>query len=166
MSDKQGQANRYAQAVVAAMLERWQEALGQADSLISANHALVGDGDALISAMPAGTPSEILNMLRLLAQEGDLDLLSEVGGALAELTSGSRAPVKAEVTSAKELSATEQEQLRQSLAARYGEGLLFAFGVDPSLLGGLRVRVGDRLIDNSVASRMSKLRESIASAVR
>ena len=166
MSDKQGQANRYAQAVVAAMLERWQDALGQADSLISSDKRLAADGDALAAAMPKGTPAEILNMLKLVAQQGDLDLLPTIGGALAELTSGSRAPMKAEITSAIELSATAQEKLRNSLTQEYGEGLIFSFHADPSLLGGLRVRVGDRLIDNSVASRMGKLRETIATAVR
>jgi ATP synthase F1 delta subunit len=80
--------------------------------------------------------------------------------------SGQTAPVKAEITSAVELSADDQEQIRQSLVKQYGDGLVFTFQVDPTLLGGLRVRVGDRLMDNSVASRLTKLRESIASVVR
>jgi ATP synthase F1 delta subunit len=85
---------------------------------------------------------------------------------LTDAASGQASPIKAEITSAVELSADEQEQIRRSLAKQYGEGLVFAFEVDPSLLGGLRVRVGDRLMDNSVASRLSKLRESITSVVR
>lgn len=63
-------------------------------------------------------------------------------------------PTKAEVTSAAELSGEEKEQLQRSLAAEYGDGLVFSFSVDPSLMGGLRVRVGDRLIDSSIATRL------------
>ena len=55
---------------------------------------------------------------------------------------------------------------RKRLIAEHGEGLSFTFDVDPALLGGLRVRVGDRLIDNSVASRLATLRESLSSVVR
>jgi F-type H+-transporting ATPase subunit delta len=99
-------------------------------------------------------------------QEGTLDQLADVSTALGRVVSGQQAPVKAEVASAVELSEQEKESLRQSLARQFGTDLTFAFSVDPSLLGGLRVRVGDRLIDTSVASRLTALRESLASAVR
>jgi F-type H+-transporting ATPase subunit delta len=70
------------------------------------------------------------------------------------------------VTSAIELSDEEKQQIRQRLIAEHGEGLTFTFAVDPALLGGLRVRVGDHLVDNSVASRLATLRESLSSVVR
>jgi F0F1-type ATP synthase delta subunit len=49
---------------------------------------------------------------------------------------------------------------------QFGADLTFTFRVDPALLGGLRVRVGDSLMDTSVASRLTALRESLTSAVR
>jgi F-type H+-transporting ATPase subunit delta len=175
--DKQAQAQRYAQAVYQAMLEQWQSALNQVQAVLSKDQALaatLADGSknfserakALEAALPKGTPSEIKNLLKVMLQDGNLDLLSDVGSSLGRIVSGQQAPVKAEITSAVELSDKEKEALRQSLAKQFGGDLAFSFYVDPALLGGLRVRVGDRLIDTSVASRLTALRESLASAVR
>lgn len=161
MSDKSARANQYATAIVAAMLDRWQTALGQA-----AEAAGRGSKADVVDALPAGAPAEIVNTLRLMQKQDDLDLIKDVAAALAQTVSGQRAPIKAEIVSAAELSAAEQDQLRQHLNAEHGEGLQFSFRVDPALLGGLRVRVGDRLIDTSIASRLTALRESLTSVVR
>lgn len=161
MSDKSARANQYAQAIVAAMLERWQAALAQAAQGLGKGKK--ADVDAVV---PADAPPELVNALKLMQERGDLDLIPDVSEALSRTMRQQREPVKAEVVSAVELSANEQEQLRQALVAEHGAGLLFSFRVDPALLGGLRVRVGDRLIDTSVASRLTALRESLASVVR
>jgi F-type H+-transporting ATPase subunit delta len=117
--------------------------------------------------LPADAPIELRNTLKLMVQDGALHLVDQLGEALSQVATGrSSAPTKAEVVSAVALSAEEQAELRRSLAVRYGEGLTFAFSVDPSLMGGLRVRVGDRLIDTSVASRLQAMRETLASVVR
>ena len=55
---------------------------------------------------------------------------------------------------------------RQRLTQQYGEGLVLTFEVDPTLMGGLRIRVGDQLIDNTVANRLMALRELVAASVR
>lgn len=177
MSDKSARANRYAQAVFQAMLERWQTALGQASDVLSkdtglaatlkdASQSQADKAAALQAVLPSDTPTEVSNLFQLLIQSGDLDLLPEISTALAQVATGKAAPTKAEVTSAAELSAEDKEQLQRSLAAQYGDGLVFTFNVDPALLGGLRVRVGDRLIDTSIASRLTALRESLIAVVR
>jgi F-type H+-transporting ATPase subunit delta len=177
MSDKQARAQRYAQAVYQAMLERWQAALDQVQAVLSKDkdlYALVMDSSkdfgerakALEAALPAGLPAEVTNLLKLLLQEGDLAMLPEVAGALSRVGSGGAAPVKAEITSATELSEKDKNALRATLAKQFGDSLVFSFHVDPALMGGLRVRVGDRLIDTSIASRLAALRESLTSAVR
>jgi F-type H+-transporting ATPase subunit delta len=177
MNEKQAQAQRYAQAIYQAMLEQWQSALTQVQAILSQDQSLYAtltDGrkdfseraKALEAALPKGFPAEIKNLLKLMLQDGNLDLLSDVGSSLGRVVSGQQAPVKAEITSAVELSEQEKEALRQSLAKQFGGDLTFSFSVDPALMGGLRVRVGDRLMDTSVASRLTALRESLASAVR
>jgi F-type H+-transporting ATPase subunit delta len=177
MESKQAQAQRYAQAVYQAMLEQWQSALYQVEALLSKDQALsatLADGSkefserakALEAALPKGVPNEIKNLLKLLLQDGSLNLLPDISIALTRVASGQQAPIKAEIASAVELSEQEKEALRQSLTKQFGAELTFSFSVDPSLLGGLRIRVGDRLIDTSVASRLTALRESLASAVR
>ena len=177
MNDKAAKAQRYAQAAFQALIERWQssfvqviEALGQDEEAFT----LLADGSrsfdererALEKVMPEDAPLEFVNLMKLLVQENDIDLLPELPGALSAVATGARQPVRAEVTSAVELTDAEKDALRRALSQRYGADLVFSFHVDPSLLGGLRVRVGDRLIDTSVASRMTALKESVASAVR
>ncbi len=160
MSDSKARANDYAQAIVQAMLERWQSALnGAADALKS------GKSD-IENALPKGSPIELVNVLKTMAERGDLDMLKDVSSALGTAMTGHGAAIKVEVTSAAELSESEQDQLRKSLIAQHGEDLVFSFKVDSSLLGGLRVRVGDRLIDTSIATRLSAMRESLASVMR
>ncbi|MCB0132777.1 MAG: ATP synthase F1 subunit delta, partial [Caldilineaceae bacterium] len=152
MSDKRARADRYAQAVLQAMVERWQGALNKVTDAVAQDQTLAAllkdsgksaeaKAKALAAVLPGDTPAEILNLVMLVAQEQDLDLLPEISSALAENASGQNAPVKAEVVSAGELSGAEQEQIRQSLIAQHGDGLVFSFRVDPSLMGGLRVRV-------------------------
>ncbi len=64
---------------------------------------------------------------------------------------------KAEVTSALPLTEREQENVKSTLKA---SSVLFK--VDPTILGGLIVRVGDQVVDNSVAGQMNSLRESLS----
>ncbi|MBX3011494.1 MAG: ATP synthase F1 subunit delta [Caldilineaceae bacterium] len=178
MNTNSASANQYAQAIIGAMLERWQSALSAVSVALQQNPQLaerlsnstIELGEriaALESVIPADAPSELRNTLKLMVQEGSLQLVDQVGPALQQVSSGrTAAPIKAEVTSAMALSSEEQAQLRQSLAARYGQGLSFAFAVDPALMGGLRVRVGDRLIDTSVATRLQTMRETLSAVVR
>ena len=67
----------------------------------------------------------------------------------------------AEVTSALPLTDEEQEIVRKQLAKPLGAGATMSFRVNPAILGGLVVRVGDKVIDGSVAGRLEGLRQSL-----
>jgi F-type H+-transporting ATPase subunit delta len=177
MSSRQERVDRYAKAVLEVILDRWTSTLGEASSKVSGDKklaALLSDtgkpaadrAAALEKALPKETPVEVRNLLKLMAENGDIGLIDEVAGRLGQIATGQAISRKAEITSAVTLSDEEKEQIRKRLIAEHGEGLIFTFDVDPALLGGLRVRVGDRLIDNSVASRLAILRESLSSVVR
>ncbi|MFZ4848812.1 MAG: ATP synthase F1 subunit delta [Caldilinea sp.] len=176
MSSKQERVNRYAQALWLAQLERWQQAFDQLSMALADAElaALLADGNksgadkaaALAKVLPADFPAEIANLIKVMADAGDSTLVADVAGRIAQIASGRSQSLKAEITSAIELSDSEMDKLRKRLTDEYGAGLTFSFAVDPSLMGGLRVRVGDRLIDNSVATRLATLRESIASVIR
>lgn len=176
MSNKQERVNRYAQALWQAQLDRWEKAFGEASKAVAEKKvaAVLADsaasaadkGAALEKALPKDFPGDILNLLKVMVDAGDLNVLDDVAGRVAYALQGSQSAVKAEITSAVELSADDKDKIRKRLIAENGEGLTFTFTVDPALMGGLRVRVGDRLVDNSVATRLATLRESIAAVVR
>ena len=54
----------------------------------------------------------------------------------------------------------QQASIRANLARRYGDGLIFAFTQNPSLIGGLRVQVGSDVFDGSVQARLGELEAS------
>ncbi len=66
------------------------------------------------------------------------------------------------VTSAQPLSDAQLGRLRATLARRYGKPVVFNTVIDPALIGGLRVQVGDDVIDSSVASRLNDVRLQLA----
>lgn len=176
MSTQRMKADRYAQAILEAIVEQWQETLSSVADALAQGNTLAALNDPnkeldgrlaqLDKLLPDGTSVEAKNFLHMLAQAGDLDLLGPVMASLRSSLSDQAEPQEAEIVSAVELSEAEKDQLRTQLTAKHGDGLVFVFRVDPSLMGGLRVRVGDSLIDHTVASRLTALREVIASTVR
>jgi F-type H+-transporting ATPase subunit delta len=68
----------------------------------------------------------------------------------------------AEVRSAHDLTEADRERLEQALARQYGRDVHLNVIVDPSLLGGLRVEIGDDVIDGSVVARLDQARRKLA----
>ena len=159
-------AERYAQAILEAVVEQWQTALTEVADALAQDPKLGADVDSIAAAIPADAAPELQNFVKMLVQEGDVTLLSRVIAALGASLRGETGPQAADITSAIELGDDTQEQIRQRLTKQYGQNLVFSFDVDPSLMGGLRIRVGDQLIDNTVANRLMALREIVAASVR
>jgi F-type H+-transporting ATPase subunit delta len=177
MSDTQTRISRYTQAIYQIMIDRWQTDLNQIAVAVANDGALTallndparevaGKLAALEAVLPPSLTPEAANFVRLLVQEGDFALLPQVSAGLAQTATGRGGPMKADIISAVELTPDEMQDLRTKLTQEHGENLVFTFAVDPALMGGLRVRVGDKLIDSSVAGRLARLRESLASVVR
>ena len=83
------------------------------------------------------------------------------GGKFTMLEGEAVAGNAAEVTSALPLSAEEQETVRRDIVAKLGGSPAVVFRVDPSILGGVVVRVGDKVVDASVAGRLEGLRANL-----
>lgn len=67
----------------------------------------------------------------------------------------------AEVTSALPLTTDEQETVKRDITSRLGGSPAVVFRVDPNILGGLVIRVGDKVLDGSVAGKMEGMRASL-----
>jgi F-type H+-transporting ATPase subunit b len=67
----------------------------------------------------------------------------------------------AEITSALPLTASEQEAVKTDVLARMGKQTTVNFRIDPSILGGLVVKVGDKVLDGSVQAQLESLRQSL-----
>jgi F-type H+-transporting ATPase subunit delta len=101
------------------------------------------------------------NLLALLVRRGRFELLPAVIREFTRLHHRREGIVEAIVTSATPLEDSEVEALQQRLVAMTGSRVELQQQVDPDLLGGLQVRVGDRLIDGSVRGRLERLRAGL-----
>jgi F-type H+-transporting ATPase subunit delta len=163
----------YASAFYEAALERWVTTLDGIAAALAGDPGLVNRLAApdaefaqrqrlLNAAMPADVDLPVRNLLYTLLQHGDLSLLPDIASALRERArQAEAAPVPVEVVSAVPLTEDQQQTLVAKLEAQYGKGLVFSYRVDPSILGGLIVRVGDKLIDGSVASKLAAMKQAL-----
>ncbi|MGJ3649061.1 F0F1 ATP synthase subunit delta [Sphingomonas sp. GlSt437] len=97
------------------------------------------------------------NFLGVLAENRRLAALPQVIRAFRELAAAHRGETNAEVTSAHPLDAAQVDALKQALRARIGRDVAVDLSVDPSLLGGLVVRIGSQMIDSSIKTRLNSL---------
>lgn len=111
-------------------------------------------------------PPAVLNLVRLLASRGRLDRLGRVALEYKRLLDRQRGVVEALVTSAAPLDAAETVGLRARVEAMAGATVDLRAAVDPTLIGGLTVRVGDTLLDASVRGRLERLRQQLISGAR
>lgn len=110
---------------------------------------------------PAGYARAVYDsLLAALKAEGDEHLLSDVLNELTQLAHAG-GPTSAEVTSAIALDAEQRATIERQLRGRYGAMLDISFAVDPALLGGLMVRVGDKVLDTSLRQRMSAMQRNM-----
>lgn len=82
-------------------------------------------------------------------------------GRVVVLGDGNLAGGSAEVTSALPLTQQEQEVVKRDILSKTGSQATVTFRVDPSILGGLIVRVGDKVLDGSVAGQLESLRQGL-----
>jgi F-type H+-transporting ATPase subunit delta len=111
-----------------------------------------------------GTPTR--NLVLLLARRGRLAILPRVSDEFKRLVDREHGVVVANVTSAQPLEAADLAAIAERIRAMAGARVEVQAAVDPQLIGGLTVRVGDRLIDASVRGRLARLRASLVAGSR
>lgn len=101
------------------------------------------------------------NFLGLLAQKHRLSLMGDMARAFLSRFAAERGEFTAEVVSAKPLSAAQQEKLATTLHELAGGKVHLSLREDTSLLGGLVVKLGSKLIDASVKSTLARLERQL-----
>ena len=104
------------------------------------------------------------NTLQLLLQRGRLSLLSELSDAYDELAAEAASLVKVDVTTAFELGPEESKQIVARVEEVTGRRVELTQRVDPGIIGGLVLRVGDVIVDGSLQARIRQLRRRLATA--
>ena len=97
------------------------------------------------------------NLVLLLAAKRRLFALSDIIAAYERLVARSRGETEAHVISARILSDNEVAELKAVLKSRLGKEPRLATRIDPTLLGGLVVKIGSRMIDSSLRTKLSGL---------
>ncbi len=99
--------------------------------------------------------------LGLMAQNRRLFALPQLVKALKAMIAAEKGEVTAEVTSAKELTATQQKKLAETLSKKVGKDVKLEMHVDEALIGGLVVKLGSQMIDSSIRSKLSSLQNAM-----
>ncbi len=112
-------------------------------------------------AGPLGLSAMTANTLGLMASKRRLFTLPQLVTKLREMIAREKGEVTAEVTSASALSAAQSEQIAELLRVRFGSNIKLNTAVDESLIGGLIVKVGSKMIDTSIRAKLASLQNAM-----
>ena len=115
----------------------------------------------LIASVRQGLPEMALNFLRVLVENGRLQALPEIAAQFHVLVNQSRGSSDAVVHSAFALDAAALSDLTAVLEKRFGRKLNLSVQTDESLIGGIRVVVGDEVLDTSVKARLEQMKAAL-----
>ncbi|UGQ46342.1 F0F1 ATP synthase subunit delta [Massilia endophytica] len=169
-------ARPYAEALFrvaqAGNLAQWSDLVDEltqvgshAEVLAYARNPKVSDSDvaaAIQALLKSPLNAEAKNFLSMLIANGRIELLPEIGAQFHALKNSQEGAADAEITSAFEMDAAQTAQLVQTLEKKFSRKLNPSVTVDPSLIGGVRVVVGDEVLDTSVRARLQQMRVALA----
>jgi len=177
-------------SISAGIAERYAQALFELSSEAGGLDALEKDADALDAALktsedlgkmissprvtraemaaavralagPMGLSTMTANTLGLMAEKRRLFTLPQFVTKLRAMIAEEKGEVEAEVTSATPLSDDQQDRIAELLRVRFGRNIKLNTSVDESLIGGLIVKVGSKMIDTSIRAKLANLQNAM-----
>ena len=118
----------------------------------------------VLAEITRGGQPLVANTLQLMLERGRFAALPELGLAYDALAIVEEGVVEVEVVSAAELSPDTQKKIADRVREVTGRRVELARRVDPSIIGGLVLRMGDIIVDGSVKARIRQLRRKLATA--
>ena len=119
--------------------------------------------DTFLSVLKSPVTPEAKNFIRMLVENGRLTLLPEIGAQFHALKNAQEGAADAEITSAFALSDAQVKDLVATLEKKFARKLSPSVIVDDSLIGGVRVVVGDEVFDTSVRAKLQRMHVALAS---
>jgi F-type H+-transporting ATPase subunit delta len=116
-----------------------------------------------VAAATKDEPVEIRSLLRLLLERDRIGVVGDIARVFGDLVDEREGIAKARITTAVELDEREQSEVVRELERASGRRIRATFAVDPALIGGAKVQVGDHLIDASLDARLRALGRQLAS---
>jgi len=152
-------------------LQEWADTIGQL-ALVAADPqagAIVGDPhttdaqlfDLFNGVLGGALSAEAQGLLRTLIENGRLSLLPEIARQFGFLKNTHEGIADADIQSAFALDDAQVAELVAALERKFAIKLRAKVTVDPSLIGGVRVAVGDEVLDSSVKTRLEQMRLSL-----
>jgi F-type H+-transporting ATPase subunit delta len=167
-------AQTYARAVFEKAVEKYTRDLHALDDAVARSNLLTRldnaaesfeSKKALINGLvPAQADPEVRNLALLLASKNQMHLLPEVVNEFDQFAARGTPGSFGIITSAVELTDAEKEKLASKLRTQFGAQLNFEYRLDPSILGGVIVRVGDVVIDGSVSGKLATMKQKLETA--
>ncbi|MFN2317378.1 MAG: ATP synthase F1 subunit delta [Gemmatimonadales bacterium] len=153
------QTERYA-GLIQAIADAVQS-LPQARAVLMSPKVTKATKSAILAQTLSGAPQEFVLFLQAVVKRGRQGLFSEISTAYRDLLDEKSGRVRATVMLAHEADADLRRQLEQALTDVVGKEVLAEYVVDADLLGGVIVKINDRVFDGSVRRRMTRLRRQL-----
>lgn len=120
--------------------------------------------DVLERTLLTGASSLVGSFIRLLVSKGQVGELAAVSAAVERLMDVRQGKVEVDVTVARALNDRQLDEVRQRVSAAIQKQAIVKQHVDESILGGIIVRFGDKLIDGSVRSQLKAIEDRMLAA--
>ena len=169
-------ARPYAEAVFRvaqpAKLNLWAEVLSEMSQVAAVPEfrEIAGDPryaraqlvDIFLCSLKVAVDAEAKNFISMLVENSRLALLPEIEQQFRELKNAFESTADAQIVSAFPMSDAQVNELLAALEKKFGRKLNASLSVDASLIGGVRVTVGDEVLDSSVSARLQNMQTVLA----
>jgi F-type H+-transporting ATPase subunit delta len=157
------------------IVDRYAEALSEVTGVIAdeprvrrflESPRIDGDAkkDALRASFAGRVPERFLRFLYIVVDKRRESLMEAIGDAYQALVDEARGRVRAEVALPQEPDEAMRQSVVRALEQRSGRTVVARFVVDPALLGGVRIRIGDEILDGSIRRQMARMRRRLLEA--
>jgi F-type H+-transporting ATPase subunit delta len=124
------------------------------------------DKTKVLSEVLSGVNPMVINLALLLVSRGRLNIIADVALEYGQMVDEKKGIAHADVTAAVPLSSDEQENLARRLGDIVGRKVVASSNVSPEIIGGLVIKVGDKLIDGSTKSQFTALKRSMGGSLK